>query len=145
MRPLDRILHARVFALDPRLHERGVSEDETPRCADEPEKGPEGGGDVEEGEADDEEGGVEGFLGDGVGAELEGFGACVGVSTGWARRWGRVQGKRTRDARTKPVYRGEPAKEKDERDEEERVGDPVVRRARVRGCGTEEGGGTYTA
>ena len=65
-----------------------MSEDETPRCADEPEKGPEGGGDVEEGETDDEEGGVEGFLGDGVGAQLEGFGACVGVSTGWARRWG---------------------------------------------------------
>ena len=76
-----RILHARILALDARLHQRGVSEDETRRGAYEPEKYHEWGGEPEEGEADDEEGRVEEFLGDDVGADLDGFrGSCVRMS-----------------------------------------------------------------
>ena len=58
-----------------------MCENETRRGADEPEKDHEWGGEPEEGEADDEEGCVEEFLGDEVGADLDWFrGACVGVS-----------------------------------------------------------------
>lgn len=74
---LHSVLHARILALDPGFHERGVSEDETRRGADEPEKGHDGGGEVEEGKTDNEEGGVERFLGDDGITELNGFRNCV--------------------------------------------------------------------
>lgn len=47
-----------------------MSENQTRRGADEPEKGPDGGGHVEEGKTDDEEGGVERFLCDDVVADV---------------------------------------------------------------------------
>ena len=104
-----RILHARILALDARLHQRGVSEDETRRGAYEPEKYHEWGGEPEEGEADDEEGRVEEFLGDDVGANLDGFrGSCVRMSGA---------GKEYGEGRTKLIYRSEPAKKESEGDE----------------------------
>lgn len=98
-----------------------MCENETRRCADEPEKDHEWRGDVEEGETDDEEGCVEEFLSDDPGANLDGFrGACVVDECD--------EQERKQGGRTKLVYRGKPTKEKCEGDEEEWTRDAIHQR-----------------
>jgi len=94
---LDRVLNSRVFALNTWFHERSMSEDETGRRSDEPEKGHDGGRQPEQGDTDHKKTRVQRFLGD-VGAQF----------------------------RAEPVYQGEPAKEKGERDEEEGAGNDGI-------------------
>ena len=126
---LDRVLNGRVFALDAWLHERGVSEDEARRRSDEPEKGHDGRGEPEQGKPDHKQTRVKCFLRD-VRPE---FRACAGNE---------FCAHEADSGHTEAVYQGEPAKEKGERDEEERASDAVF------GSGLSAmwvEGGTYTA
>lgn len=66
-------LHRSVLALDARLDECGVREDQDARAADEPEKGRDRGRDPEDRDADDQEDHVEVFRFDRGRAELDRF------------------------------------------------------------------------
>ena len=78
-RLLDGLRDGGILALDAGLHDAGVAEDEDARGADEPEEGAEGRGPPEEGDADDEERGVERLLRDELVAHLHRLGCwCAG-------------------------------------------------------------------